>query len=204
MSDIAKPIAGQTENGAPATPPAAPAAPAAPATSDAELKLLKTQLAAAQREAAQLKKAEEDRQNAQLSEVDQLKASNGQLSGKVTSLESALSNQAKTFAFKLAASQAGCANADAAAKLADLSTLTVSDTGEIVGVNELLGVFKEQHSYFFASGTTPTAPKPPVVTSGGNTGSGAPAPSADIEKLRDMSPAERLNYFTQREKRARI
>lgn len=200
MSDIAKPIAGQTENGAPATPPAAPAAPAA---SDAELKLLKTQLAAAQRETAALKKLEEDRQTAQLSEVDQLKASNGQLSGKVSTLESALSNQAKTFAFKLAASQAGCANADAAAKLADLSTLTVSETGEIVGVNELLGLFKEQHAYFFQAGTTPAAPKPPVVTSGGNTGAGAPAPMSP-EKLRSMTLEEKLKYFTERERRARI
>lgn len=201
MNDIAKPVPGQPESGAPATPPAPPAAAAG---SDAELKLLKTQLAAAQREAAALKKAEEDRATAQLSEVDQLKATNGQLSGKLASLESALSNQAKTFAFKLAASQAGCANADAAAKLADLSNLTVSESGEIVGVNELLGVFKEQNPYFFQAGAAPTPHKPPVVTSGGNTGAGAPAPSADIQKLRDMSPAERLNYFTQREKRARI
>jgi phosphopantetheinyl transferase (holo-ACP synthase) len=197
MSDKVTPPAGDA-SGSPAegaTPPAA--TNTGDGSLNAKLKLLEKQFGQVQKENANLKKAEEDRKTSELSDLDRLKQKETQLTGQVENLQKTINTQAKQFAFKVAATKAGCVNPDAACRLADLATLQLDESGGVVGTDEYLEVFKGQHTYFFGQETTsPT----PTASSGGNPTSGAPKPPSPAA-LAKMSREQRSEYFKQAEGR---
>lgn len=87
-------------------------------------------------------------------------------------------------AVRVAASKAGTIDADAVARLIDRSGLTLTDTGDVEGVDEIVKTFLEDKPHF-ASIATPPKPEP----GGGDGGPmGAPVTGqlsrADIETMK--------------------
>jgi len=199
MSDTIKPAddAGKTES---STAPDTGAGdsgttPTNDGTLATKLKLMERQFAKLTKENSDLKAAEEARRTAKLTEVERLKETNGTLNGQVESLQSKLDNQAKQFAFKIAATRAGCVNPDAACRLADLSQLELSENGEVSGTQTYLELFQAEHNYFFGQ-EKPTTTAP----SGGNPTTGVPK-TPGPQALKNMTREQRSEYFKQREGR---
>lgn len=170
-----------------ADPPAADPAPADPPAppapkDDGDIHALRTKAGRLEKEVERLRKAEEERQNASLSEVERLKK---ELAAKDAAIEAAAA-QAKagrlSGASLAAAARLGFADPEDAQRFLDADAVEWDDAGSPKNVGTLLEAVLKAKPYLKASFT-----QPPDLGQGNRGGSSVPLTLAQIDK---MSPAE--------------
>lgn len=131
-----------------------------------------------QQEAARLK-AEQERQAAEMSEVDKLRHRLTELEQERERLVATHRQQTMQHRFEAAARAAGALNPTAAWKLADVGSLDLDESGQVVGLDAALASLRKSDPYLFAP--------PPVQSAGGNPPGGNGAPRLTPEAIRTMS-----------------
>lgn len=162
-------------------PPSDPPAPA-PAKDDGDIHALRTKAGRLEKELERLKKAEEERQNASLSEVERLKK---ELAEKSAAIEAAAA-QAKAGrlagASLAAAARLGFADPEDAQRFLDQDAIEWDDSGVPKNVTALLEAVLKAKPYLKASYT-----QPPDLGQGNRGRSGVPL---TIDQIDRMKPAE--------------
>lgn len=162
-------------------PPADPPAPPAP-KEDGDIHALRTKAGRLEKELERLKKAEEERQNASLSELDRLKK---ELAAKDAAIEAAAA-QAKAGrlagASLAAAARLGFADPEDAQRFLDADAIEWDDAGSPKNVAALLESVLKAKPYLKASFT-----QPPDLGQGSRGRAGVPLNRDAIAK---MTPAE--------------
>lgn len=137
-----------------------------------ELEQKNAALTAANREAAErrreldkLKKAQQEKDDADLSELDKLKKENEQLRAENETIKKKSREVVTRSAFVAEASKAGAAHPEDVFRLADLSTIEVDDEGNVKGVPEVVKALVE-------AGRVPMSGKPKAPDLDGGAGSG--------------------------------
>lgn len=149
--------------------------------SAAELRILRKQLKDAQQRLNAADQAAADKQKAEMTEIERYKAEAEQHKRDAEETRNRLAETRKHHAFKLAATQAGAIDVNAALKLADLSTLDF-DGDQVIGVDAALKSLKKASPYLFGAHPVSSG------SGGGNPSSGAPALTPD--KVRGMNRAQ--------------
>lgn len=152
----------------------------------AELRRTRKALEKANQEIAGFKKAQADKETADLSELDRYKAENGTLKSQIEDLTSKGAEREKHNAFRLAAKDAGVVDVKAALKLADLSVLDFEGE-DVVGVDVALKALRKSSPYLFGSTSALAA----ANDGGGNPSGGAPrGRTLTAKQLADMPMAD--------------
>lgn len=139
-----------------------------------------------EKELADLRKAEEDRKTAELSEVERLKKEKADLEGERETLRGQVKNQLIQSRFEAAAAKMGAVDTEAAFKLADLSGVEMDAEGKVTGVEEALKSLKQARPFLFGE-----APAKAVGGNGGGNPGGQNAPkSFTADELKKMSSDE--------------
>lgn len=158
-----------------------------PPAGDNQTQALLRQKRKLEKDLADLRKAEEERKTAELSEVERLKKEKADLEAERQSLQGQIKTQAIQSRFEAAAAKLGAVDTEAAFKLADLSGVEMDADGKVTGVEEALKSLKQARPFLFGE---PSAPKSVGGNGGGNPG-GQNAPKAyTSEDLKKMSPDE--------------
>lgn len=142
----------------------------------------------AEKDLETFRKADEERNQQSLSEVDKLKAELQKREAEYSSLTEKLRMQSIEFAFEQAASKAGVIDADAAKRLANLSEIEIDDDGKVLGIDAVIADLKKTRKYLFG-------PLNPVGSSGGNPSAGPPG-KVTADQVKRMS-SEDLEKFAQ-------
>lgn len=151
----------------------------------AELRLAQKQLRQMEKEIRTYRKEREERQQAEMTELEKWKAKAEEHERLLSEERNSRLQDKKLSAFRLAAQSAGVVNVDAAAKLADFSLLDIDESGEVVGVNETMKALQSSYDFLFQSAAAPP------VKGGGNPANGAPSLTpADISKMDAKQYAE--------------
>ena len=144
----------------------------------AELRILRKQLKDAQQRLSAADQAAADKAKAEMTELERYKTEAEQYRKQAEETNARFLETQKHNAFRLAATQAGAVDVNAALKLADLSTLDL-DGDTVVGVDAAIKALKKSSPYLFGSTAAPAS------SGGGNPPSGAPTYTAEqISKLR--------------------
>lgn len=161
-----------------ATPPAGDPPPADPPPTDRELHALRTKAGRLERELEALRKAEEERKNADLSEVEKLRK---ELAEKNTAIEAAAA-QAKAGrlagASLAAAARLGFADPEDAQRFLDADAIEWDDSGAPKNVQALLEAVLKAKPYLKASFT-----QPPDLGQGSRGKAGVPLTRDAIAKM---------------------
>lgn len=160
------------------TPPAGDGAPADTPPTDKELHALRTKAGRLERELEALRKADEDRKNADLSEVDRLKK---ELAARDAAIEAAAA-QAKAGrlagASLAAAARLGFADPEDAQRFLDADAIEWDDSGAPKNVQALLEAVLKAKPYLKASFT-----QPPDLGQGARGRAGVPLTRDAIAKM---------------------
>lgn len=112
--------------------------------------------------------------------ADQFRSKEAEFTQTLTQLQSQQKQEKIQFLFEKAAAAAGAHDSDAAFKLADLSKVSLDESGALKGVDDVLKSLKESRSYLFGQ---PAA----TGSAGGNPPSGTHLPELTSERIRKMS-----------------
>lgn len=158
---------------------------------DNQSQALQRKLRRAQKELDSLRAADEERKNADLSEVDKLKKLVAQRDDELTTMRERGKQQSIQHRFEALATKAGAVDPEAAFKLADLSGVDLDEQGNVVGIDDALKALKTARPFLFSQTTEP------VGGGGGNPpgGPGGKAGKTFTEaEILAMSPEEFVKF----------
>ncbi len=155
------------------------------------------QLRKLQKERDQLVKADADRKDSELGEVEKLRKQLTDLQNENGSLKGSMRELQVRNAFEAEAIRAGVIDSDAAYRLADLSGVELDETGKLVGVKEAIKGLKDSRAFLF--GQVQKAPPGGVAAGGGNPQAGNPAAKQVVteQMVRSMSREDFQKLHTQ-------
>lgn len=124
----------------------------------------------------------------QMSETERLRQERDDATKKVETVTARSQTILIQSKLEAAAARSGCHDADAAARLADLSGVTVDEDGRVSGIDKALDALKKSKPYLFAK------PAPGVGNGGGNTRPPATDSKKQIANGMDAAIRGRAGY----------
>lgn len=144
----------------------------------AQLRKAQKQLKQQEQQIANFTKLEDERKQAELTEIERYKKQADEYKAQLEAQASKFAEARKRNAFELAAQQAGAVDPSAAWKLADVSGLEIDENGDVKGVAEVMKSLQKQSPYLFGTANQ-------NGSSGANPSNGAP--KVDAKKIASMS-----------------
>lgn len=148
----------------------------------AQLRKTTKQLKQYEQRIASFEKAEAERKQSELTEVERYKKQADEYKAQLEAQAKKFTEARKRNVFEMAAQKAGAIDPAAAWKLADVSVLEVDDEGNVANVADVLKNLQKQSPYLFGAAPQGNG------TSGANPSNGAP--KVDSKKIASMSDEE--------------